>query len=258
MRIARLLATALLVGVTAVACSVGSDNANGGLADTSWTVVSIAGAPTIVEARPTIAFAADGAVSGTTGCNTYTGRFMTDGDKIEVGPELATTMMACEPARNAQEQAFTAALTGATNWELAESGSLELRGRADMVAEPAAAAGASPAASADAAVALPGTSWLLASIGDAPVADVVPTLEFGADGSASGNAGCNTYNGTYTIDGATIAFGPLISTKMACGGEQDATESAFLGALQAATGWSVDAEGRLVLEGTQPLTFVPA
>jgi heat shock protein HslJ len=167
-------------------------------------------------------------------------------------------MMACEPARNAQEQAFTLALTGATNWQIAEDGGLEIRGRSDMVAKAAADVPAGSDAVASPAAGLPGTSWALAAIGDTPVGDVVPTLAFGADGTASGSGGCNTYNGTYAIDGATISFGPLISTKMACEGAANTTEQAYLNALQGASSWTIDADGRLILDGAGSLTFAPA
>jgi heat shock protein HslJ len=252
------LAAALLAGLTLVLLGCTSTDTTGGsLVGSSWSVVSIAGAPTILDARPSMAFGQDGVVSGSTGCNAYNGQFLLDGDKLQVGA-LASTMMACEPARNAQEQAFTLALTGATNWQLAEDGSLEIRGRSDMVAKPAADAPSGSDAAGSPAPGLPGTSWVLAAIGDTPVADVVPTLAFGADGTASGNAGCNTYNGTFAIDGATISFGPLISTKMACEGAANTTEQAYLGALQGASSWTIDADGRLILDGADPLTFQPA
>jgi hypothetical protein len=40
----------------------------------------------------------DGRVAGTTGCNRYDATYVADGPALSVGP-LATTMMACEPAR---------------------------------------------------------------------------------------------------------------------------------------------------------------
>ncbi len=87
---------------------------------------------------------------------------------------------------------------------------------------------------------------------------VKPTLLFDATGNASGNGGCNTFNGSYTVDGATIAFGPMISTKMACVGPGDLVESAYLDALQAATGWSIGSDGNLTLTGDVPLVFSAA
>ena len=43
------------------------------------------------------------------------------------------------------------------------------------------------------------------------------TIRFEADSSrAGGFAGCNRWGAPYTIDGAAIRFGPIITTKMAC------------------------------------------
>ena len=84
------------------------------------------------------------------------------------------------------------------------------------------------------------------------------TLDFAA-ADASGNAGVNTYNASYTssADGA-LTFGPIATTKMA--GEQAAmdAEAAYLEALQSVTAYSVNAEGLLDLFAgpDQILTFV--
>lgn len=64
---------------------------------------------------------------------------------------------------------------------------------------------------------LSGTKWILTELnGAAPIADRAPTLEFGADGQATGNSSCNQYFGSYTIDGQTLNFGQLGSTMMGC------------------------------------------
>ena len=84
------------------------------------------------------------------------------------------------------------------------------------------------------------------------------TLDF-AEADASGNAGVNTYNASYTsaADGS-LTFGPIASTKMA--GEQAAmdAEAKYLEALQSVTAYSVNAEGLLDLFAgpDQVLTFV--
>ena len=98
---------------------------------------------------------------------------------------------------------------------------------------------------------LPGTSWELVEIGgEAPAADPAPTLAFGEDGTVSGSAGCNTFNGSVAIDGSSLEFGPLATTRMACADEAvSEQESAFLLALDGTTGYTIDDEGRLVLTG---------
>jgi putative lipoprotein len=104
---------------------------------------------------------------------------------------------------------------------------------------------------------LPGTSWVLQGISGAQLGTGVPTIEFGTDGTVSGSAGCNTFNGTYTVDGSSITFGPLASTKMACPVADMAVETAFLAGLAGATSWSIQALF-LTLEGASTMTFTPA
>ena len=78
-----------------------------------------------------------------------------------------------------------------------------------------AACGGSAGTPTPAADGLSGTSWALTSMDDQPVpADVVVTLAFAA-GTASGSSGCNTYSGPYTVDGQSLDFGALASTRMA-------------------------------------------
>jgi heat shock protein HslJ len=56
-------------------------------------------------------------VSGSAGCNDYSGGYTIDGTTIKIGP-LASTMKACaDEAVNAQEQQFLAALQAATTFD---------------------------------------------------------------------------------------------------------------------------------------------
>ncbi|HUV48950.1 MAG TPA: META domain-containing protein [Actinomycetes bacterium] len=56
-------------------------------------------------------------VSGSSGCNTYTGGYTIDGTTLKIGP-LASTMKACEDqAVNDQEQQFLAALEASTTFD---------------------------------------------------------------------------------------------------------------------------------------------
>jgi heat shock protein HslJ len=45
--------------------------------------------------------------------------------------------------------------------------------------------------------------------------DVETSIEF-KDGQMSGNVGCNSFGGEYSVDGDTITFGPVMSTMMFC------------------------------------------
>jgi heat shock protein HslJ len=104
---------------------------------------------------------------------------------------------------------------------------------------------------------LAGTLWQLTSLkGRGPVTGAaVPTLEFSrTELRASGNAGCNLFNGPYVQDGASLSFGPLASTRRACADEAaTAQETAYLQALQSTTRFTRTA-GELVLYAGDQVT----
>ena len=130
-----LLVATLALLLTACGGSSGTHDIKG----TSWTVSTIGGQTTVPGAEPTIAFGRDGTISGSTGCNTYSGTYTVDGDKLAVS-QLAMTRKACaDPAVNTQEAAVTTALTGATSWSIGSDGNLTLKGTTEIVAKPGAA-----------------------------------------------------------------------------------------------------------------------
>jgi heat shock protein HslJ len=109
----------------------------------------------------------------------------------------------------------------------------------------------------DATTELPGTSWTLVDLAGAEaVGDPAPSLAFTEEGTVTGSTGCNTFNGEVSISGSNVTFGPMATTRMACV-EEDlaAQEQAFLAAMEAVTSYTLDNDGRLVLEGDAPLTF---
>ena len=86
--------------------------------------------------------------------------------------------------------------------------------------------------------------------------DKPASMEITADGKVFGNAGCNNYRSTFTLEENTIKFGPAMSTKMACPSLKG--ESLFLSKLSAPlqAGLTGDkltflSEGKVVLEFTK-------
>jgi heat shock protein HslJ len=221
------------------------------LTDTAWTVVSINGAP-MVDAPPTMTFSADGMVGGSGGCNQFSAPYQLDGEKLTVGP-MSSTLVLCEGPVGAQETAFFGGLGGATTWRITDAGNLEIEGAGKIVAAQGVAASAPPPSE---GAGLAGTSWNLAEIGGtADFARIVPTIEFGADDTVSGFAGCNTFRGTFATDGTTLTMGPLASTKIGCQRPASAVESAYLEALSSVTSWAIGTDGSLTLGGPVPLRF---
>ena len=103
-----------------------------------------------------------------------------------------------------------------------------------------------------------GTRWELTRLGDEPIVlaenQRAPHLVLGSeDHRVTGFGGCNRFNGSFEIEGRSITFSPMASTKMACipGGNM---ERAFLAALEKVTGLDktahhlefLDAEGTMV------------
>ena len=63
---------------------------------------------------------------------------------------------------------------------------------------------------------LDGTSWVLISLDDtSPLLGTSITLSF-ADGEISGSGGCNSYSGSYQVQGDRISFGETVITLQAC------------------------------------------
>lgn len=107
---------------------------------------------------------------------------------------------------------------------------------------------------------LEGTAWRLEDLAGTPaLPNVEATLEFMADGKIAGKGSCNRFFGTATITGATLAFGPIGSTKMACIDENIANqETRYFQALEGAERYEL-ADGKLLIHAkglAAPLRFV--
>lgn len=94
----------------------------------AWIVEDINRGGVIDNARLTLTFGADGRVSGSGGCNNFSGTYSVDGSKLTLSP-LAMTRRACvAPALSAQESRYTTALNGELTWSITGDGALELVG----------------------------------------------------------------------------------------------------------------------------------
>ena len=64
----------------------------------------------------------------------------------------------------------------------------------------------------------------------------------------SGNGGCNSYFGTYEIDGLSLSIpGPIAATEMWCGDEIGEQERIYLEALQSARSFQLE-RGNLIID----------
>ncbi|MCB1335937.1 MAG: META domain-containing protein [Maritimibacter sp.] len=101
MKIAPLVLTFAALAAPALAQSTGA---------TGWTLVSVAGSA--VAPGATIAFSADGAVFGTTGCNRFNGTVVAAPGVVTFNAPLAVTRIACDDTLMAQEKSVLEALAG--------------------------------------------------------------------------------------------------------------------------------------------------
>lgn len=95
------------------------------LAGTDWRLISLgpAGAETEVVTGTTVTskFGEDGRVSGSTGCNTYSGTYDVRGDTISFGRLISTRRACLDQNANEQERRFLAALETANRFRLSSN-----------------------------------------------------------------------------------------------------------------------------------------
>lgn len=100
---------------------------------------------------------------------------------------------------------------------------------------------------------LEGAAWRLVEMGGRavilPVGEKMPFIIFDpAKKQATGYAGCNSFFGGYTLDGASLTIGPVGATRRACEGTQDEIEMSFLKALGETRAWKIE-DSVLLLQG---------
>lgn len=106
---------------------------------------------------------------------------------------------------------------------------------------------------------LTGVTWVLeapstGSLVDASPADARIDLTFDEE-QAHGSSACNSYRGSYAVDGDALTFGPLASTQMACEQMLMDLEAAYLAALGDVTGFEVGNGALTLTGGDVTLTF---
>ncbi len=177
---------------------------------TAWVLTGLPGLTLVPKSSVTLQFA-DGRLSGSDGCNRYSGSYSLKQTALAVSPNLASTQMACAPDINAQAQAYIAALTGAKSYRIDGD-------RLDLLA----ADGKASATFAAQSRSLAGTSWSATGINNGRqavsslVKDSSVTMDFGKDGIVGGSAGCNRYTATYKSDGSSLTIGQAAVTRMMC------------------------------------------
>ena len=106
---------------------------------------------------------------------------------------------------------------------------------------------------------LNGTSWILTSIDNTPPLNGTKLTVAFTGGKLNGSSGCNSYSGSYEINGEKISTGPIAMTLMACMDtdmmDQEQSFLAYLGDLKT----FIRSEGQLQFfrSDGKALTFIP-
>jgi heat shock protein HslJ len=215
------------------------------------SVGTVEGHELVSGSRITISFQ-DGSLSANAGCNTLGGSYSLDGSVLEV-EGLSSTQMACEPALMDQDTWLAELLSSSPTLtqdgdELTiagESSSLTLVDR--EVADPDRP--------------LMDTTWVLDGIvADEAVSSVPSGVRASiliTDGRVAVEAGCNTGSGSVEIDesAATLTFGPIATTKMACEPDAMSVEQAVLATLDGEVQYAVEADVLTLTNGDQGLVL---
>jgi len=223
--------------ILAGCASPASQPGGGDLTSKVWALTELMGKPPAAGVGISAEFSSDGKVSGSAGCNRYSGTYTVSGNSITISSSIATTMMMCDESVMEQESAYLKALAEAKTYEV-KGDQLTLTG-ADKTS-----LAIYKAQSQD----LSGTSWEVTGYNNGKqavtgtLAGTTLTADFGKDGNLSGNAGCNTYSGAYKLNGDQITVGPLVSTMMACSEPAGVMEqeAQYLAALQSAATYQIE------------------
>lgn len=257
------------LGLVLAACSA-SSSTSGQLEGTEWILNAYdqAGALTIVPETLFADAEFDGRrVTGNSGCNQFQATYQAGARTILIGA-TSGTLMACDPATMTFEQTFLTLLQAGRFYAI-RNDTLTIN---DSLNHPALVFDAAPTNPLlgrwdVAAFAVPPSTV------KAPLAGTTLNVVFGL-ASVGGSSGCNSFNGSYEINGNAIRISRLASTQIACPQDVLDQESQFLSAFQGVsfidivgTGVNLtDRKGSLVVAlsrpvpepGASPAASVPA
>jgi len=209
--------------------------------------------PRSAAAPAALTFSSAGALSGTTGCNSFSGTYTAADSQltIELGP---MTQAACiDAATQAQETAITRLLPATASYALvATSLTLKDHDGASLLEYTAAASD------------LRGSSWSVTGVNngrggvESTALTEALTATFGQDGSFQAFGGCNQLVGMFMTSGNNgVKIGPLMSTRKACGDAVDQLEAQYNAALANVVTWETNGQ-TLTLRDAQGVTQVTA
>jgi heat shock protein HslJ len=202
-----------------------------------WVLAALLGRQPVRGSEITSAFTTAGKVSGSAGCNHYSGTYTSSGSTIRISAPLASTRKVCTHEVDVQEKSFLKTLASARRFSV-NGVKLTLK----------TAAGKAILTYKAQSQQLAGTSWTVLAFNNGKQAVVsvlggtMLTAEFEKGGTLTGSAGCNDYNAPYQATAPKISIGAVASTRKHCADPEGVMdqESQYLAALQSAATYRVE------------------
>ena len=247
MRPSHVVRVALAVAFVA-ACGSGDDDESAEPASDprgkTFLSTEVTGHDLVAGTRITLQLDAGGGISVQAGCNTLGGTASLDGGVLSVS-DLSMTEIGCDPDRHAQDDWIADFLTSSPAYEYAVD-TLTLTGEAATIV-------LLDREVADPDRPLEGTRWVVDTVVTGDAASNFPGMENAylvfENGAVSGSTGCNSLSGPAAVDGDTIRFGAIVTTRMFCEDTHD-LESHILDVLTGAVRYTIDAD-RLTLDSLE-------
>lgn len=221
---------------------IGSDSE--ALAGSSWVAVSISGEDgpraVITGNEPTIEFGPKGdTISGSTGCNTYSGHAAIGGGTMSLG-QIGVTERGCIPREIMDQESLVLRILNGVETFLAADGTLTLQGPQGSISfvEPEPVVDAS----------LGGTPWVLDTLvrgiaATSVLAGTIPGLSVDpAQGTMTGTTGCNGFGGSVEISGSSFTVSELSWTEIGCESGIMDQEAFILEVLSTAESFGIDGD----------------
>lgn len=217
-----------ILAVTAVLSACGSSVSAENLTGSEWQLEELNGRDVLDDVLVTMMLGEDDELSGTGGCNRFTGIWEV-GEGREISLEAGgTSLMACDQAIMDQEAAFLEALALAEAFDTGDDSLRLFNADGREVAEFSVLEQARLTETRWEAVALNnGQNGLVGVLEDA-----IPFVIFDTDDNVSGNTGCNTFATGYSRDGDSMSIDLPASTMMACDQPIMDQEAQFFRALE--------------------------
>jgi heat shock protein HslJ len=194
----------------------------------------------------------NGTLRASAGCNSIGGTYTIANSVLNGGENFSSTMMGCDPDLMTQD-AWLAGFLGAAPALSLDGDVLTMTAKgATLTLGPSAATPSRP---------LVGTTWTLETMTEREAASSVPadveapTLRIDADGQAAVTTGCNTGGAAVVVNDASLTFGPMRLTKVACKGEPQAVETAVLAVLDGDVTFAIEGAQLTLTKATQGLVY---